>query len=109
MTRLSFAAIAVLCGVGAAQQPDPISVGIVLDSSGSIGAKQRISRQILDQFLKASGPQDEFVLVRSADHPNVETGFTSDADQIKNRASFLKTAGKSALLDAIQTAIAELK
>src|SRR5215471_17642098 len=108
MTRLSFAALAVLCGVAAAQQPDPVSVGIVLDTSGSIGAKMRDARQVLDQFLKTARPQDEFVLVRSADHPNVETSFTNDAEQVKNRVSFLKTAGRSALLDAIQTTIAEL-
>jgi Ca-activated chloride channel homolog len=111
MSRLSFAAMAVLCGVAAGQQsqPDPVSVGIVLDTSGSIGAKMRSSRQALDQFLQTARPHDEFALVRSADHPNVETGFTADADKIKTRASFLKAAGRSALLDAIQTAIAELK
>src|SRR5262249_53103259 len=111
MSRLSFAALAVLCGVAAAQQPqpDPISVGIVIDSSGSIGAKMRLARQVVDEFLKTARPQDEFTLIRSADHPNVETGFTSHADQIRNRLSFLKTAGRSAILDAIQTTIAELK
>jgi Ca-activated chloride channel family protein len=109
MIRLSFAAVAVFCGVAAAQQPDPISVGIVMDTSGSIGAKMRFARQVVDEFLKTARPQDEFVLVRSADHPNVEAGFTADTDQIRNRISFLKTAGRSAILDAIQTAIAELK
>jgi len=110
MSRLSFAVLAVFCGVAAAQQqPDPISVGIVLDTSGSIGAKQRLSRQVLDEFLKTARQQDEFVLVKSADHPNVETGWTSNTDQIRTRVSFLKTAGRSALLDAIQTTIAELK
>jgi Ca-activated chloride channel family protein len=101
--------MAIFCGVATAQQPDPVSVGIVLDCSGSIGAKMRPARQVLDQFLKTARPQDEFVLVRSADHPNVETGFTADADQVRSRVSFTKTAGRSALLDAIQTAIAELK
>jgi len=109
MSRLSF--VAVLCAIAAAQpaQPDPISVGIVVDSSGSIGAKMRYSRQVIDQFLKTAQPQDEFFLVKASDHPAVVTGFTSDADQLLSRLSFMKSAGRSALLDAIQTAIAELK
>src|SRR5690242_8099888 len=106
MSRLTFAALAVFCGVAAAQpQPDPISVGIVLDSSGSVGAKQPFSRQILDEFLKTARPQDEFVLVKSADHPSVETGLSSNADQIRTRVPFFKAAGRSAILDAIQITI----
>ncbi len=90
-------------------QPDPISVGIVIDTSGSIGAKIRYSRQVTDEFLKTAGPQDEFVLVKAGDHPAVETGFTRDLDELRKRAGLMKTGGRSALLDSIQTAIAELK
>lgn len=38
----------------------PLSVGIVFDSSGSMGAKLQRSRQAVAQFMKTANPQDEF-------------------------------------------------
>ena len=38
----------------------PLSVGIVFDTSGSMGAKLQRSRQAVAQFMKTANPQDEF-------------------------------------------------
>ena len=44
----------------------PLSVGIVFDTSGSMGAKLQKSRQAVTQFMKTANPQDEFFWLNSA-------------------------------------------
>jgi Ca-activated chloride channel family protein len=45
----------------------PLSVGLVFDTSGSMGDKLRISRQAALQFLKTMNPQDEAFLIEFND------------------------------------------
>ena len=52
MRRLTWLAMGMLCITATAQQPlSPVSVGIVFDTSGSMGAKLGRSRQLATQFL----------------------------------------------------------
>ena len=45
----------------------PLSVGIVFDTSGSMGAKLQKSRQAVTQFMKTANPEDEFFLIQFND------------------------------------------
>ena len=42
------------------EQTPPISMGIVLDASGSMGAKLAQARQLISELLKLTGALDEF-------------------------------------------------
>jgi Ca-activated chloride channel family protein len=47
----------------------PISVGLIFDSSGSMGDKIQKSKEAALQFFKTSNPQDEFMLINFSDRP----------------------------------------
>jgi len=87
----------------------PISVGLIFDSSGSMSDKIQKSKEAALQFFKTSNPQDEFMLINFNERPNLLGGFTSKFENVENGLLFLKSGGKTALLDAIYLGINEMK
>lgn len=87
----------------------PLSVGIVFDTSGSMGNKLQKARQALAQFLKTANPEDEFFLIQFNDRPELLVSFTTDTEQIQNRLMFLQSKGRTALLDAVYMAMNQMK
>lgn len=87
----------------------PISVGLIFDSSGSMSDKIQKSKEAAMQFFKTSNPQDEFMLINFSDRPNLVSGFTSKFENLQDRLLFVKSGGKTALLDAIYLGISEMK
>jgi len=79
----------------------PVSVGLVFDSSRSMKSSIDDSRAAVEQFMQTSAPEDEFLLVRFSDKPELLTPFTHDADQISRLLSLPNAHGFTALLDAI--------
>jgi Ca-activated chloride channel family protein len=87
----------------------PLSVGIVFDTSGSMGAKLQKSRQAVAQFMKTANPQDEFFLVQFNDRPELVQGFTKETEEIQNRLTFTQARGRTALLDGVYLAMSQMK
>ena len=54
----------------------PMSVGVVFDTSGSMGNKLQRSRQAVAEFMKSANPEDEFLLVQFNDRGGID-GATS--------------------------------
>lgn len=79
----------------------PISVGLILDSSGSMGDNILSAKTSLVQFLQDGDPRDEYFLITFNDRTTVAQDFTSGSDAIQNRASFINPKGRTALFDAI--------
>ena len=87
----------------------PVSIGIVFDTSGSMGAKLQKSRQAVAQLMKTANPEDEFFLVQFNDRPEVTVGFTRESEEIQNRLTFVQSKGRTAMLDSVYLAINEMK
>jgi VWFA-related protein len=87
----------------------PLSIGLVFDISGSMDTKLRISRQAAVQFLKTLNPQDEAFLIEFGDKANLSAGFTSDTKEIENQLNSLQPGGLTAMLDASEMALREMK
>lgn len=87
----------------------PLSIGIVFDTSGSMGNKIQKARQALAQFLRTTNPEDEFFLIQFNDRPELLVSFTTDTEQIQNRLLFLQSKGRTALLDAVYMAMNQMK
>ena len=87
----------------------PLSVGIVFDTSGSMGAKLSKSREAVAQFFKTANPEDEFFLVEFNDRPELVNGFTTSLEEIQNKLTFTQSKGRTALLDAIYLALHTMK
>ena len=87
----------------------PLSVGIVFDTSGSMGSKLQKSRQAVAQFLKTANPEDEFFLIQFNDRPEMVVGFTADTEEIQNRLTVVQSKGRTALLDGVYMAMNQMK
>lgn len=87
----------------------PLSIAIVFDTSGSMGAKLQKSRQAVAQFLKTANPEDEFALVEFSDRPELVVPFTTDIEEVQNRLTFTQSKGRTALLDGVYLAMNHMK
>jgi Ca-activated chloride channel family protein len=87
----------------------PLSIGLVFDTSGSMGNKLQKSRQAAAQFFKTANPADEFFLVQFNDRPEMVVPFTTDTENIQNRLTFTQSKGRTALLDGVYLAMNEMK
>ena len=67
----------------------PLSIGIVFDTSGSMGPKLEKSRQSVSEFFKTANPEDEAFLVEFSDRPELVTPFTHNLEEIQNRLRLL--------------------
>ena len=92
-----------------AMDDEPLAIGLVFDTSGSMGGKLKRSRQAAAEFFKTANPQDEFFLVTFSDRPKLAVPLTSNTDEIQNRLTFTGSKGSTALIDAIYMAVSELK
>ena len=87
----------------------PISIGLVFDTSGSMGAKLQKSRQAAAEFFKTANPSDEFFLVQFNDRPTLAVPFTTDTDKLQSTLTFTQSKGRTALLDSVYLAMHEMK
>lgn len=87
----------------------PLSVGILFDTSGSMDLKTDTSHRAVSEFLKTMNAQDEMFLIQFSDKPEVVQEFTSSTEEIEERMGKLKTGGLTALLDAVELGVREMK
>jgi Ca-activated chloride channel homolog len=85
-------------------QDTPVSIGLVVDNSGSMSSKRAaVSSATLD-LVKASNPQDETFVINFSDQAYLDQDFTSDLDRLQNGLSHLSLSGGTALYDTVVTA-----
>jgi len=87
----------------------PLSVGVVFDTSGSMGAKLERSRQAVAQFMRIANPEDEFFLVQFNDRPDLSVPFTSHPEDVQSHLTWVQSRGRTALLDGVAMAMNEMK
>lgn len=87
----------------------PISAGMIFDSSGSMSDKIEKSKEAALQFFKTSNPEDEFMLIQFNERPDLISSFTSKFEKLQDRLLFVKSGGRTALLDAIYLGLNEMK
>ena len=87
----------------------PVSVAVVFDCSGSMGAKLEKARMAVAEFLKTANPEDEFALIEFNDRAQVVVGLTTQTEEVQNRLMFSQSKGRTALLDAIYLALNEMQ
>lgn len=90
-------------------EDSPVSIGIIMDVSGSMANKLERARDAVRQFCEASNPQDEFFLVTFSDAPRLATDFTDRPEEIENALLGAQSKGRTSLLDAIYMGIHKMK
>ncbi|MBV9269220.1 MAG: VWA domain-containing protein [Acidobacteriaceae bacterium] len=92
-----------------AAEDAPLSIGLLIDVSGSMGRKLEISRSAVAEFMKTMNPQDEAFLIEFSDKAQVEVGFTKDPNAITEKLNSVQSAGLTALLDAVHLGLSQMK
>jgi Ca-activated chloride channel homolog len=87
----------------------PLSVGLLIDTSGSMGLKLDTSRAAVTELLKTLNSEDEAFLVEFNDHASLVQGLTNRVDGVRNKLDSLRPGGLTALLDAINLGLDEMK
>ena len=90
-------------------EDSPVSIGIILDMSGSMGGKTDRVHEAVAQFCEAANPQDEFFMIEFSDEPRLVTDFTSASEDLEHELLFARPKGRTALLDAIYMGLHQMK
>jgi len=86
----------------------PISVGLVLDATGSMAAKMPAARNAALAFLKTSNPRDEYFLIEFSDQPKLVEDFTTDIARLQKRIFSAAAHGLTPLFDAVQMGLEKM-
>jgi Ca-activated chloride channel family protein len=87
----------------------PVSIGIIMDVSGSMENKIERAREAVRQFCEAANPQDEFFMITFSDAPRLATDFTNRPEEIEGALLGAQSRGRTSLLDAIYMGIRKMK
>jgi Ca-activated chloride channel family protein len=87
----------------------PVSLGIILDLSGSMKSKLERAKDAVLDFLNHANPQDEFFLITFSDKPEEAADFTQRIEDIQSKLAFTFAKGRTALLDAIYVGISKMR
>ena len=74
----------------------PISIGILVDASGSMKNKMDRVQEAVNQFCVASNPGDEFCLVVLSSEAKLAVPLTEDVGSIQSQIMFSKGGGSTA-------------
>lgn len=91
-----------------AQEDVPVSIGLVIDNSGSMRESRRHVNAAALEFVKASNPQDEVFVVNFNDESYIDQDFTSDIDRLQDALQRIDTRGGTALYDATSLSLDHL-
>src|SRR5713101_40630 len=82
-------------------QDEPVSLGLVVDTTGSMHSKIDHARQALRRFVDAIHPQDEVFIEAFNVQPMLLQDFTDSRLLLAHAITQLRPAGQTALYDAI--------
>jgi Ca-activated chloride channel family protein len=92
-----------------AQEDAPISVGILLDTSGSMKNKYRLAQEALGRFFQDSNREDDYFVITYSDKPELLADTTQSVEEIEGELASVVPHGSTPLLDAIYLGLHKLK
>lgn len=87
----------------------PVSIGIIMDLSGSMSNKVVRARDSIIEFMKTANPLDEFFVIGFNDRPELIEDFTGSVEDIQARLMSIHPGHRTALLDAIYFGMSKMK
>ena len=93
------------------RQDIPVTMGLVIDNSGSMREKREQVNTAAMTFVRTSNPQDEAFVVNFNDEYYLDTegDFTSDQKDLNDALGRIDTRGSTALYDAVIGSLAHIK
>jgi Ca-activated chloride channel family protein len=92
-----------------AHETAPISLGIVVDLSGSMANKMDKLQAAVESIVANLEDEDEAFVISFGDHPRLRSQFSSDPVAILNALAFSEAYGSTSLFDAVALAVREMR
>jgi Ca-activated chloride channel family protein len=87
----------------------PVSLGLVIDNSGSMRDKRQKVESASLQLVKASNREDQVFIVNFNDEAFLDAPFTNDVKKLEEGVARIDSRGGTAMRDAISMSIDYLK
>ena len=87
--------------IGFRHEDLPVSLGILIDSSGSMYDKRAAVDSASLDLVRLSNPQDEAFLVDFSSEAYIDQDFTNNISKLQQGLSYIKSSGGTALYDAV--------
>ncbi len=87
----------------------PVSMGILIDNSGSMREKRNKVNQAALNLVRSSNPKDEVFVVNFNDEYYLDQDFTNDLLKLKEALEKIDARGGTALYDAVVASAEHLK
>ena len=87
----------------------PVSMGIIIDNSGSMREKRNKVNQAALNLVRSSNPKDEVFVVNFNDEYYLDQDFTNDLLKLKEALDKIDARGGTALYDAVVASAEHLK
>jgi Ca-activated chloride channel family protein len=86
----------------------PVSMGLLVDNSGSMRDKRQVVNAAALKLLTESNPNDSAFVVNFSDRAYLDQGFTTDRVALSRGLSHFDSKGTTALYDAVAASADEL-
>jgi VWFA-related protein len=87
----------------------PVSMGIVLDTSGSMERKIGTATTAVERFIRSVHRDDDIFLMTFSNRPELQQDFTSDRDRLARALRRVSVGGGTALYDALELGLRKIK
>jgi Ca-activated chloride channel family protein len=87
----------------------PVSIGLIIDDSGSMTNKRRQVAAAALSLIKSSHPDDEVFVLHFNEKSYLDTDFTNDTRRLEEGLATFDTQGATAMRDAVRLAIEHME
>ena len=87
----------------------PVSIGLVLDVSGSMKQKLATAEAFVRALLDGAEANDESLLLTCADRPDLQIDLTTDSGRLGSILQRARPSGRTALIDSVYQTIDRMK
>ena len=87
----------------------PVSMGILLDTSGSMERKIGTATTAVERFIRSIHLDDDIFLMTFANRPDLRQDFTDDRDRLARALRRITVGGGTALYDALDEGLRTMK
>ena len=87
----------------------PVSMGIVLDTSGSMERKIGTATNAVERFIRTVHRDDDIFLLTFSNRPQLMQDFTDDRDRLARALRRVTVGGGTALYDALELSLRKIK
>jgi Ca-activated chloride channel family protein len=87
----------------------PVSMGVLLDTSGSMDRKIRTAVEAVDRFIRRIHRDDEIFLITFSGQAVLREDFTDDRDRLSQALRHINATGGTALYDALGEGLNKLR